>query len=272
MGETAAASRQPAITRAYQHQIDRTGRQQRHRERDGQAFTGGLKRRPHNENIGRFYPVSLGDYFSGSPGGFRTRLRPQGLQPAAALPGFDAFSSREPMAAPHGMQGRLSLENASWPDSRRNGRRTRCNPKPLCALGHSSGAEAMPYALFCHEAKLSKAYPTEADVWKQARQSGLVVDVATEEEKAAPRPVAGQRLRNQAVPAGPAGRSRQEPGRRRARRAVGASATAVNHFLVVPANAGIHNHRELLSSEGVCQSLQRRLPRSMGPGVRRDDA
>ncbi len=47
----------------------------------------------------------------------------------------------------------------------------------------------MPYALFCHEAKLSKAYPTEADVWKQARQSGLVVDVATEEEKAAPRPV-----------------------------------------------------------------------------------
>ena len=47
----------------------------------------------------------------------------------------------------------------------------------------------MPYALFCQEAKLSKAYPTEADVWKLARQSGLVVDVATEEEKAAPRPV-----------------------------------------------------------------------------------
>ena len=32
----------------------------------------------------------------------------------------------------------------------------------------------MPYALFCNEAKLSKAYPTEADVWKLARQSGLV--------------------------------------------------------------------------------------------------
>jgi hypothetical protein len=47
----------------------------------------------------------------------------------------------------------------------------------------------MPYALFSNEAKLSKAYPTEADVWKHARQSGLVVDVATEEEKAAPRPV-----------------------------------------------------------------------------------
>lgn len=47
----------------------------------------------------------------------------------------------------------------------------------------------MPYALFSNDAKLSKAYPTEADVWKHARKSGLVVDVATEEEKAAPRPV-----------------------------------------------------------------------------------
>jgi hypothetical protein len=47
----------------------------------------------------------------------------------------------------------------------------------------------MPYALFCNEAKLSKAYPTEADVWKLARRSGLVVDVATDKGKAAPRPV-----------------------------------------------------------------------------------
>jgi hypothetical protein len=47
----------------------------------------------------------------------------------------------------------------------------------------------MPYALLSNDAKLSKAYPTEADVWKHARQSGLVVDVATEEDKAAPRPV-----------------------------------------------------------------------------------
>jgi hypothetical protein len=47
----------------------------------------------------------------------------------------------------------------------------------------------MPYALFCNEAQLSKAYPTEADVWKLARQSGLVVDAATEEKKPAPRPV-----------------------------------------------------------------------------------
>jgi hypothetical protein len=47
----------------------------------------------------------------------------------------------------------------------------------------------MPYALFCNEAKLSKTYPTEADVWKLARLSGLVVDVATDEGKAAPHPV-----------------------------------------------------------------------------------
>jgi hypothetical protein len=47
----------------------------------------------------------------------------------------------------------------------------------------------MPYALFCNEARLSKTYPTEADVWKLARRSGLVVDAASDEEKPTPRPV-----------------------------------------------------------------------------------
>jgi hypothetical protein len=47
----------------------------------------------------------------------------------------------------------------------------------------------MPYALFCNEARLSKTYPTEADVWKLARQSGLVVDVVMGEERLAQRPV-----------------------------------------------------------------------------------
>jgi hypothetical protein len=47
----------------------------------------------------------------------------------------------------------------------------------------------MPYALFCSEARLSKTYPTEADVWKLARRSGLVVDSTSDEEKPAPRPV-----------------------------------------------------------------------------------
>jgi hypothetical protein len=47
----------------------------------------------------------------------------------------------------------------------------------------------MPYALFCNDAKLSKAYPTEADVWKFARTSGLVIDVASDELKPTPHPV-----------------------------------------------------------------------------------
>ena len=47
----------------------------------------------------------------------------------------------------------------------------------------------MPYALFSNDAKLSKAYPTEADVWKFARKSGLVVDVSNEDEKAIPHPL-----------------------------------------------------------------------------------
>lgn len=47
----------------------------------------------------------------------------------------------------------------------------------------------MPYALFSNNDRLSKAYPTEADVWKIARRSGLVVDAIREEEAAHPRPV-----------------------------------------------------------------------------------
>ena len=48
----------------------------------------------------------------------------------------------------------------------------------------------MPYALFCNEAKLSKAYPTEADVWKHANDSGLVVDiVSNNDDTPAARPV-----------------------------------------------------------------------------------
>jgi hypothetical protein len=47
----------------------------------------------------------------------------------------------------------------------------------------------MPYALFCHEAKLSKTYPTEADVWKLARLSGLVIDAASGEHGRPVRPL-----------------------------------------------------------------------------------
>ena len=47
----------------------------------------------------------------------------------------------------------------------------------------------MPYALFSNDAKLSRAYPTEADVWKLARMSGLVIDVESEKDKPTPHPV-----------------------------------------------------------------------------------
>jgi hypothetical protein len=47
----------------------------------------------------------------------------------------------------------------------------------------------MPYALFCNEAKLSKTYPTEADVWKLARLSGLVIDLEAKQGRRVPRPV-----------------------------------------------------------------------------------
>jgi hypothetical protein len=47
----------------------------------------------------------------------------------------------------------------------------------------------MPYALFCNDARLSNAYPTEADVWKLARKSGLVVEAVSGEDRPAPRPV-----------------------------------------------------------------------------------
>ena len=47
----------------------------------------------------------------------------------------------------------------------------------------------MPYALFSNDAKLSKAYPTEADVWQIARRAGLVVDVVSEDDEIGPRRV-----------------------------------------------------------------------------------
>ncbi|MDE2378298.1 hypothetical protein [Bradyrhizobium sp.] len=45
----------------------------------------------------------------------------------------------------------------------------------------------MPFALFCNDAQISKAYPSEADVWKFADTSGLVVDVTADEERPGPR-------------------------------------------------------------------------------------
>lgn len=71
-------------------------------------------------------------------------------------------------------------------------RRVSGGPKPCLAgsvkLVYRRGIP-MPYALFSNDTKLSKAYPTEADVWKHARKSGLVVDVMTGEKNPSPRPV-----------------------------------------------------------------------------------
>ena len=75
----------------------------------------------------------------------------------------------------------------------------------------------MPYALFCNDAKLSKTYPSEADVWKLARQSGLVVDAVIEEEKAIPRPVLDNDYEIRACRPEPDEDPAQQQGRGRAR-------------------------------------------------------
>jgi hypothetical protein len=61
----------------------------------------------------------------------------------------------------------------------------------------------MPYALFSNDTKLSKAYPTEAEVWKLARKSGLVVDVASKDDRPAPHPVLDNDYEIRACPADP---------------------------------------------------------------------
>ncbi|HEY0328502.1 MAG TPA: hypothetical protein VGC77_05320 [Rhodopseudomonas sp.] len=55
----------------------------------------------------------------------------------------------------------------------------------------------MPYALFCDDAKVSKTYPTEANVWKHAKESGLVIDVEPKDNMPTPRRVldAGYEIR-----------------------------------------------------------------------------
>ncbi len=45
----------------------------------------------------------------------------------------------------------------------------------------------MPYALFCDDAKVSRTYPTEANVWKHAKESGLVIDVEAKDNQPTPR-------------------------------------------------------------------------------------
>ena len=70
----------------------------------------------------------------------------------------------------------------------------------------------MPFALFCNDAQISKVYPSEADVWKIAQQSGLVVDVATDEDKPGPRRVLDNDYEIKPCPAGPG----EDPARNKA--------------------------------------------------------
>jgi hypothetical protein len=108
----------------------------------------------------------------------------------------DSFTTHRPR--------QIAPGHASWHDSppRAQISHSGANPFLFYALNRSGRAKSlvpdrlkspdgvvMPYALFCNEAKLSKAYPTEADVWKIAQRSGLVVDASTNEAKPAPRPI-----------------------------------------------------------------------------------
>jgi hypothetical protein len=61
----------------------------------------------------------------------------------------------------------------------------------------------MPYALFSHDAQISKTYPSEADVWKLAQKSGLVVDVTTDRDRLGPRRVLDNEYEIKPCPAGP---------------------------------------------------------------------
>ena len=47
----------------------------------------------------------------------------------------------------------------------------------------------MAYALFCQDSKISRAFPTKADVWKHATDNGLVVDESSDEENPKPKRV-----------------------------------------------------------------------------------
>ena len=61
----------------------------------------------------------------------------------------------------------------------------------------------MPFALFTNDAQISKAYPTEADVWKITQNSGLVVDVATDADRPGPRRVLDNEYEIKSCPAAP---------------------------------------------------------------------
>lgn len=62
----------------------------------------------------------------------------------------------------------------------------------------------MPFALFCQDTKISRAFATEHDVWKHAAENGLVVDVSSEEEDPSPHHVLDNGYTIRACPGDPA--------------------------------------------------------------------
>ncbi len=61
----------------------------------------------------------------------------------------------------------------------------------------------MPYALFCDDARISKTYPTEAQVWTHAKESGLVVEAVTGDDVPAPRRILDNGYEIRACPPDP---------------------------------------------------------------------
>jgi hypothetical protein len=48
---------------------------------------------------------------------------------------------------------------------------------------------SMPYALFTNGEQVSKAYRSREEVWKKAKEAGLVVDLPSDEEEQKPKQV-----------------------------------------------------------------------------------
>src|SRR3981189_2956908 len=109
------------------------------------SLAAGFECRSHDgKNIGRFYRRSLARYFSPDSG----LVYDSGTPPKWPRPRFTHL--------------------------RVNGRRPRgLKPYSLRRVRPVYRSDPMPYALFSNEAKLSKAYPPEADVWRHARLTGL---------------------------------------------------------------------------------------------------
>lgn len=61
----------------------------------------------------------------------------------------------------------------------------------------------MPFALFCNDAQISKTYPSEADVWKVAQKSGLVVEAPKHHDRHGPRRVLDNDYEIKSCPAAP---------------------------------------------------------------------